>query len=382
MQKDMEAADVTTSGLGTSIVEDAVPAAPVISADALKRRDLILESLRDETRSRVAEKEAEEMTRANRELDLRASRMNAERQFMEESEVEFRRKISQLTDLSAAQQKFDQEHRGDLRAKLDEVAMQQAKYEQEFQGDYKRSVDELATHLNQLDTEIGQMSEVNALAKTAVAAEKSPQPSPVELQLEEADGATILAAATAAEANDAAQDAVVKTSQINEILGDTSKLVLESGAAASTIAAQATLAAGVADDAGSLVPPKSERVVREYQAQVPANLESVEKRIRVDMFDVEQTMAMHPSVEKAVAFPVGDGNSGQEIAVAVQTKAGARVTDKWLRAHAQSILPAMAVPTKWYSIPDIPTGSTREEIASSTELVGLSSKAKAATAMA
>mmetsp|Transcript_39178 Transcript_39178/g.155394 ORF Transcript_39178/g.155394 Transcript_39178/m.155394 type:complete len:319 (-) Transcript_39178:1329-2285(-) len=227
MQKDMEAADVTTSGLGTSIVEDAVPAAPVISADALKRRDLILESLRDETRSRVAEKEAEEMTRANRELDLRASRMNAERQFMEESEVEFRRKISQLTDLSAAQQKFDQEHRGDLRAKLDEVAMQQAKYEQEFQGDYKRSVDELATHLNQLDTEIGQMSEVNALAKTAVAAEKSPQPSPVELQLEEADGATILAAATAAEANDAAQDAVVKTSQINEILGDTSKLVLE-----------------------------------------------------------------------------------------------------------------------------------------------------------
>jgi len=378
MRKELEGADLTTSALVTSALEGEDQAyTSLVSGDMLRKRALALESLKDESRRKVAEKDAEDLKRASHELDLRASRMNSEREFMEEKEVGIRKKISQIVSLAAAQQQFEEETRGDLLAKLSDVSRVQAKYQEEFHNDHKRSVDELATELNQLDTDIRQLSEVIFLAKTAMLSDKSSQPAIVHLQTEDAENTAISAATQAKEAEQSAKDAVGTTSRTNGMLEEAGTLALGAGAAATSAAVLANKSADTAHDAGYLDPGNPERVVQEFQAQVPTGLDSVEKRVRVEMSDIERTMAMHPSVEKAVAFPVTDGSSAPEIAVAVKTKPGARVTDKWLKVHAQSILPTMAVPSKWYSVPDIPVGATREDIASSNELVEFSTPAQA-----
>ncbi|KAJ8904022.1 hypothetical protein NDN08_000552 [Rhodosorus marinus] len=382
MRKELEGADLTTSALVTSALEGEDQAyTGLVSGDMLRKQALVLESLKDESRRMVAEKDAEDLRRANHELDLRAGRMNSEREFMEDKEVGIRKKISQLISLSAAQQQFDEETRGDLLAKLSEVSRLQAKYQEEFHNDHKRSVDELATELNQLDAEIGQLSEVIFLAKTAMLSDKSSQPAIVHLQTEDVENTAISAATQAKEAEQNAKDAVGTTSKTNGMLAEAGTLAVGAGAAAASAAVLANKSADAAHDAGYLVPSRPERIVQEFQAQVPTGLDSVEKRVRVEMADIERTMAMHPSVEKAVAFPVSDGSSAPEIAVAVKTKPGARVTDKWLKVHAQSILPTIAVPSKWYSISEIPVGATREDIASSNELVEFAAPAQA-TAMA
>uniref|UniRef100_A0A7S3EDF1 AMP-dependent synthetase/ligase domain-containing protein n=1 Tax=Rhodosorus marinus TaxID=101924 RepID=A0A7S3EDF1_9RHOD len=96
MRKELEGADLTTSALVTSALEGEDQAyTGLVSGDILRKRELVLESLKDDSRRKIAEKDAEDLRRANHELDLRASRMNSEREFMEEKEVGIRKKISQ-----------------------------------------------------------------------------------------------------------------------------------------------------------------------------------------------------------------------------------------------------------------------------------------------
>mmetsp|Transcript_11304 Transcript_11304/g.34595 ORF Transcript_11304/g.34595 Transcript_11304/m.34595 type:complete len:949 (+) Transcript_11304:176-3022(+) len=369
MRRELEQNDPATSSLVTrSLAGDDEEYRALASGDTVRKQELLLESLRDEARKRAVTREEEDMNRARREADMRSDRMTRERQFMEETEVEFRHKIDKILSLSSQQQEIDQDNRGAIVEKLREVSERQARLEAQFNDEHKRTMDELSVRINQLNREIGQLSEANFIAKSAALSGQS-APMMIELTMDEADAAAIAAAASAEEANQSAKTATQRALAISSMAEEAAVMAKEAATKASETAARCNEAANIAHEAGLLLPPKKETEVHEVLAAAPENLNSIERRLRVDMEDVDKAMMLHPAVEKAVAFPIPDSKAGYDIAVAVKTKPGAKVTDTWLKLHAQSILPALAVPNRWYWIPDIPNGMTRDEVSVSDDLI-------------
>lgn len=97
------------------------------------------------------------------------------------------------------------------------------------------------------------------------------------------------------------------------------------------------------------------------------------KTVRVPLDDVESAMRKHPAVEEAKAFGRKDKRFGAEVFCAIVPKHGARVSEPWLKLHAQSVLPAPMVPKKFYYMVKMPEGITRRELAESALLKDLSS---------
>lgn len=276
--------------------------------------------------------------------------------------------VHRILALSSEQQKLDEYSRGTIYAKLSEVAAAQARLEEQYNVEHKKTMEALTTRINQLNREIGEMSEANFVAKSTALSRQS-APEMVELKMDEADAAAIAAAAAAEEANQNSMRAMERALEISAMAERAAKLAEEAAAKATEAATNCETVNVMAKEAGLLVPPVKETIVHEVLAAAPENLDSVERRLRVDMEEVDQAMATHPSIEKAMAFPVPNHKAGFDIAVALTTRPGAKVTDTWLKLHAQSLLPALAVPSKWYWIREIPEGTTRDEIAVSDELV-------------
>lgn len=97
------------------------------------------------------------------------------------------------------------------------------------------------------------------------------------------------------------------------------------------------------------------------------------KTVRVPLDDVESAMRNHPAVEVAKAFGRKDKRFGAEVFCAIVPKRGARVSEPWLKLHAQSVLPAPMVPKKFYYMTDMPEGISRRDLAESPLLQDLSS---------
>ncbi|PXF48392.1 putative peroxisomal-coenzyme A synthetase [Gracilariopsis chorda] len=96
------------------------------------------------------------------------------------------------------------------------------------------------------------------------------------------------------------------------------------------------------------------------------------KTVRVALDDVEAAMRNHPAVDVAKAFGRKDKRFGAEVFCAIVPKRGARVSEPWLKLHAQSVLPAPMVPKKFYYISQMPQGISRRELAESPLLQDLS----------
>lgn len=96
------------------------------------------------------------------------------------------------------------------------------------------------------------------------------------------------------------------------------------------------------------------------------------KTVRVPLDDVEKAIKEHPAVDKAKAFGRKDKRFGTEVFCAIVPKKGARVSEPWLKLHAQSMLPAQMVPKKFYYMSAIPDGMTRRELSESNLLQDLS----------
>eukprot|EP00178_Gracilaria_changii_P008538 TRINITY_DN2586_c0_g1_i1.p1 TRINITY_DN2586_c0_g1~~TRINITY_DN2586_c0_g1_i1.p1 ORF type:complete len:874 (-),score=243.25 TRINITY_DN2586_c0_g1_i1:3377-5998(-) len=96
------------------------------------------------------------------------------------------------------------------------------------------------------------------------------------------------------------------------------------------------------------------------------------KTVRVALDDVESAMKNHPAVEVAKAFGRKDKRFGAEVFCAIVPKRGARVSEPWLKLHAQSVLPAPMVPKKFYYMTQMPAGISRRELAESPLLQDLS----------
>lgn len=96
------------------------------------------------------------------------------------------------------------------------------------------------------------------------------------------------------------------------------------------------------------------------------------KTVKVSLDEVEKAMRNHPAVCRAKAFGRKDKRFGAEVYCAIEPKRGARVSEPWLKLHAQSVLPAPMVPKKFYYMSKIPDGITRKELSESSMLQDLS----------
>lgn len=96
------------------------------------------------------------------------------------------------------------------------------------------------------------------------------------------------------------------------------------------------------------------------------------KTVKVPLDDVEKAMQTHPAVAQARAFGRKDKRFGAEVYCAIVPKRGARVSEAWLKLHAQSVLPAPMVPKRFYYLSKLPEGMSRRELSESSLLQDLS----------
>jgi hypothetical protein len=96
------------------------------------------------------------------------------------------------------------------------------------------------------------------------------------------------------------------------------------------------------------------------------------KTVRVALDDVETALRSHPAVAHARAFGRKDKRYGAEVFCAIVPKRGARVSEPWLKLHAQSLLPITFVPKKFYYLDELPVGMSRRELSESPLLKDLS----------
>lgn len=99
---------------------------------------------------------------------------------------------------------------------------------------------------------------------------------------------------------------------------------------------------------------------------------SLQKTVLVSLDDVEEAMKLHPAVETARAFGRPDAKFGNEVFCAIVPGKGARISEPWLKLHAQSVLPAAFVPKKFFFRENLSPDSDRAELAQDKELKRIS----------
>lgn len=95
---------------------------------------------------------------------------------------------------------------------------------------------------------------------------------------------------------------------------------------------------------------------------------AIQKSVMVSLEEVEQAMRSHPAVESARAFGRPDPKFSVEVFCAISPKKGARVSEPWLKLHAQSVLPAAFVPKKFFYKEGLTNEEDREALSEDKEL--------------
>jgi len=99
---------------------------------------------------------------------------------------------------------------------------------------------------------------------------------------------------------------------------------------------------------------------------------NVTKVVAVSLEDVEAAVESHPAVAVARAFGRPDPRFGSEVYCAVLVKVGGRLSEPWLLLHVQSLLPAAAVPRRFYVVDEETVVADRSVLAADTKLRPLS----------
>ncbi|MEO0797241.1 MAG: non-ribosomal peptide synthetase [Verrucomicrobiota bacterium] len=85
---------------------------------------------------------------------------------------------------------------------------------------------------------------------------------------------------------------------------------------------------------------------------------------KVMPLEVDRALATHPSVSGALSFSVPHPTLGEDIAAAVTLRAGNKVTETELRAHALTALGYIKSPSRILIVPSFPTGPTGKPLRS------------------
>jgi len=94
--------------------------------------------------------------------------------------------------------------------------------------------------------------------------------------------------------------------------------------------------------------------------------QSVTKVIKVSLDEVEAVMRQHPAVAAVRAFGKSDSRYGYDVYCAIVAKKGARLSEAWLKLHAQSMLPATMVPRKFFAC-SLPSLSAADRVSLASE---------------
>lgn len=95
---------------------------------------------------------------------------------------------------------------------------------------------------------------------------------------------------------------------------------------------------------------------------------ALKKTMVVSLDEVEQAIAIHPSIACARAFGRPDARFGTEVYCVVSLRAGARISEPWLKLHAQSMLPAPCVPKLFYYKEDLQPDESRANLEANKDL--------------
>lgn len=96
--------------------------------------------------------------------------------------------------------------------------------------------------------------------------------------------------------------------------------------------------------------------------------DNVQKTVMVSLDELEEALLLHPAVAVCRAFGRPDPRYGNEVFCAILPKKGARISEPWLKLHAQSVLPAACVPKKFFYHPDLKPDTERRDLAGDKDL--------------
>lgn len=217
-----------------------------------------------------------------------------------------------------------------------------------------------------------------AVANSAAAA--AADPAVMEVSVDEAQAAIMCAAAAseesaqataaAAAAAQAAAAAAAAAERASEVTAaEVRKLPPPPSAAEKAM--KLAVAAAASERAIAASKAAAERAAAAALLDV-VDPNNVTKVVAVSLDDVEAAVEGHPAVASARAFGRPDPRFGSEIYCAVVVKGGGRLSEPWLLLHVQSLLPAAAVPRRFYVVDEATIAADRSTLAADNKLRPLS----------
>lgn len=219
----------------------------------------------------------------------------------------------------------------------------------------------------------------NAAVASAAAAAAA-DPAVMEVSVDEAEAAIMCAAAASEEsaqatavAAQAAQAAAAAAAAAERASEATAAEVrkLPPPPSAAEKAMKLAVAAAAAERAIAASKAAAERAAAAALLDV-VDPNNVTKVVAVSLIDVDAAVEDHPAVAAARAFGRPDPRFGWEVFCAVVVKAGGRLSEPWLLLHVQSLLPAAAVPRRFFLVDEAMVVADRATLAADTKLRPLS----------
>lgn len=276
--------------------------------------------------------EAEAARRQREEEEAEARRLQEEEEARQAQEMQDR-DAKLLAAGVANPSELDPEMANAILARIQAIEDNQRILEAELEEKNKRELEEARTHLAEAELAAERAARGEGMDMSMMA---SPQPIMMDVNMDELEAAVMAAAASAQRSANHTKEAV-----------DSAKEV----AAAAYGAPNRSRAVAIRESTG--------------------DQGSLTKTVRVALDDVESAMMTHPAVQSAKAFGRKDDRFGAEVFCAIVPKRGARVSEPWLKLHAQSVLPAPMVPKKFYYVKEMPMTLSRKELADSNILKDL-----------
>mmetsp|Transcript_9434 Transcript_9434/g.19316 ORF Transcript_9434/g.19316 Transcript_9434/m.19316 type:complete len:847 (-) Transcript_9434:520-3060(-) len=305
----------------------------------------------EERQHREAELAAQEARDKEAEAQrLREQEMRAQK---EEQELAAQREI-QAREAAMMASAAHQASNDAILSKLAEIEGNQRRLEEEISLRHRNELQEMEERIALIEAE-----KMEVAAAEAAARDEAGAPILMEVQMDAMESAAMAAASSA-------EEATTSTRRAMEASTFSSKHAADSADAASAAAKAAAEAAAAAGDATLIAKNMAEKASI-FEAPSYTDPDAVKKSLNISLADVDNSLKTHPAVAEARSFGKPDEKYGTEIYCAVQPRKGARLSEAWLKLHAQSVLPAMMVPKKFYLVDSLP--KDRKELALCDDII-------------
>lgn len=288
--------------------------------------------------------EAEKLRQKQKEEQDEIRKLAEERRLLEERESEKARlhtEQSEVKELESIDQDEDEDSPSQNASRSVSLSHRSARIDEDMLNMIMERLDAIERNQRRLeeDIEAGHRAEMEKLRALMEKYEERQPASPVSVNMDAINSAVNAAAASA-------QSSSRDTAAAAQAAKDAAE------------AAQAARAVALVETSPSVVEV--------------ADPNAVQKTVLVSLDDVEEAMKVHPSVETARAFGRPDKKYGMEVFCAIKPKAGARVSEPWLKLHAQTVLAAAFVPKQFFYKEDLTEDAERAALSKDNNLKRMS----------